>query len=582
METRHAGETSRRRSPGSLDGRLETVWMFAGAVVFLLATVETPVLEFPLLLFWLVFIAASLCVVAAIATHYVASTENLAELGLMSSFTFALSVLPLVHGLTTPGVIFGPNSATMSSVLWAGPIASVAVFPLALPKSKLTRLILRRWRLFSRMHMTFVATGSLVLIARTTVLPAYPMRSSGAVFLGGISVVVCILLSIRHLRFARIAGSNGPFAVSCGFVLVGASNAVWLASAPFTPVFWFAHLVDIAGVFTLTLIAMRTYHQDRTIRLLLGPLVAQTPLAAFELGLEPLVHRFVSSLERKDTVTREHVARTAELAIGVGGDIGLPADQLHILGLGALLHDIGKLNIDDRILKKTSNLTADEFTAMKVHTDYGDALVSGSSTLRSISPIVRGHHERIDGRGYPDQLSGDNIPLLARIVSVCDAYDAMANTRRYRKGMDHDKVVAILREHSGSQWDARIVEALIKRVTSDCLASFALQNVGRDPSVLPLDVSDELCGCIDQTLDQELAARTTGQMRSALRSASGLSTQGFVEILPVSGTVAEGDRVVIGTKGGVSALGNSPATGDFGSAPTSAVQATTAVTTNAP
>ena len=130
METRHAGETSRRRTPGSLDGRLETVWMFAGAAVLLLATLETPALELPLLLFWLVVIAASLCVVAAIATHYVASTENLAELGLMSSFTFALSVLPLVHGITTPGVIFGPNAATMSSVLWAGPIASIAVFPL--------------------------------------------------------------------------------------------------------------------------------------------------------------------------------------------------------------------------------------------------------------------------------------------------------------------------------------------------------------------------------------------------------------------------------------------------------------------
>ncbi len=493
------------RQPRLFDGWLETVWMFTGAIVFVLAAFDTAFLESPLLLFWTVLVAASLCVLAAIATHYVASSENLAELGLMSGFTFSLSALPLVHGITTPGVIFGPNEATMSSVLWAGPIAAIAILPVALPKSDFRRSILKHWRLFSRVHMALVTMVALVLIMRTTALPAYPMRSPGALLVGGASILACILLSIRHLRLARIADSTGPFAVSCGFILVGASNGVWLGSAPFTPIFWFAHLVDISGVFTLTLIAMRTYHQDRTVRSLLGPLVVQTPLAALELGLEPLVHRFIGSLERKDPVTREHVVRTAELAIQVGDDLGLGPDDLHILGLGALLHDVGKLQIDDQILKKQSSLDDDEFAAMRLHTNYGEALVSRSRTLRSIAPIVRGHHERIDGRGYPDHLAGDEISLLARIVSVCDAYDAMSNTRQYRRGMEHDKVIAILREHSGSQWDPRVVDALIQRVSRDNRSAPLLQHVGRAISDRPVNAYEELCDCLDQALDRELS-----------------------------------------------------------------------------
>ncbi len=500
-----------------LDGWLETLWMGIGAVVLFLASVKTQVLKSPSLLFWFVVIAASLCLVAALATHYVASTENLAELGLMSGFTFTLSVLPLVHGLTTPGVIFGPNAATMSSVLWSGPIASVAVLPLAFPRSDISRYLLRHWRLFSRVHMALALAVSGGLMAWPSAVPAYPMRSLAAILVGCIAVFVCILLSIRHLRLARIAGSNGPFAVSCGFVLVGASNGVWLASAPFTPIFWFAHLIDIAGVFVLTLVAMRTYHQDRTVRSLLGPLVVQTPLAALELGLEPLVHRFIGSLERKDSVTREHVARTAELAIRVGDDLGLPAEQLHTLGLGALLHDIGKLGIDDQILKKASSLSDDEYTAMKLHTHYGEQLVKASPTLNCIAPIVRGHHERIDGRGYPDQLAGDDISLLARIVSVCDAYDAMANTRRYRTGMDQDKVIAILREHSGSQWDPRVVETLIRLLAKNTPAAIPFQRVGRAASDQPQAAADELCGCIDQTLDQALARVLDNEDRNRLR-----------------------------------------------------------------
>jgi putative nucleotidyltransferase with HDIG domain len=271
---------------------------------------------------------------------------------------------------------------------------------------------------------------------------------------------------------------------------------VWLAPGPFSAAFWLAHVLDISGVFVLTIVSIRAYHQRADLRTILKPVIAQTPLSALELGLEPIVHRFVASLERKDPITRNHVVRTAVMAISVGERLGVTPQELHNLGLGALLHDIGKLSVPDDILQKPSRLTDDEFLTMKRHTVLGEQLVAQSVVLQPISSIVRGHHERIDGNGYPDSLRGDQIPLAARIVSVCDAYDAMANTRQYREGMGQDKAIAILREHSGSQWDARVVEALVALVKSQPIDTTPLDAVGRN-SLETLAPHEAFCGCLD-------------------------------------------------------------------------------------
>lgn len=131
---------------------------------------------------------------------------------------------------------------------------------------------------------------------------------------------------------------------------------------------------------------------------------------------------------------------------------------------------------------------------MKLHTAAGEALVIESTVLAPIGPIVRGHHERVDGNGYPDGLADDAIPLAARIVSVCDAYDAMAHTRQYRVGMGNDRAVAVLREHAGSQWDPLVVDALVVVLSRDDGVSNALDDVGR---TAPDGEVARFCGCED-------------------------------------------------------------------------------------
>src|SRR5207249_4729351 len=130
--------------------------------------------------------------------------------------------------------------------------------------------------------------------------------------------------------------------------------------------------------------------------------------------------------------------------------------------IGAPLHDIGKIGIDDAILRKTGKLTKEEYESMKAHTLRGAAILETIPDLAHIIPIVRSHHERWDGKGYPDGLSGEGIPLLARIVAVADAFDAMISNRPYRSGLTLEKAFTGLKDQAGSAYDPACIEAFLR------------------------------------------------------------------------------------------------------------------------
>lgn len=453
----------------------------------------------PRLLFWIVVIAASLCVVASVVVIVVAWRSDLAELGVLGAFGVAVSVLPLVHGVTVPGVLYGPNDATLSSVLWALPVASVVALPVVFSSSKWARTLLRRWKSWSVACSAVACALAVALLVNTSLLPAPRMGAVGSVVFGAASLAVCVVLSLRHLRLAWIGNSPRPLWVAAGFSLVGASNLVWLSRAPFTAGFWSAHVFDIVGVFALAIGSLHAYRQRADLRALIAPLATNEPLAAFEMGLDPLVHRFVALVERKDVITRDHVVRTAELAIDLALHLGWHPTDVHRVGLAALLHDVGKLSIPDEVLQKPSKLTAAEYELIKTHAAAGAALLSASPGLHDIAGTVRSHHERPDGSGYPDALVGDEVPLLARAVSVCDAYDAMAFSRQYRDGMGPERAVEILREHAGSQWDASLVEALAATLAARPVRPAALAHVGHAAGV-----AEVTCASCSDAIPQNL------------------------------------------------------------------------------
>jgi len=167
------------------------------------------------------------------------------------------------------------------------------------------------------------------------------------------------------------------------------------------------------------------------------------------------------AINAKDEVTHEHVLRVQIYAAGVARILGCSPDEVEALKAGALLHDIGKIAVPDYILNKPGKLTAAEFEKMKIHTIAGAQILSRVEFPYPIVPVVRHHHERWDGKGYPDGLSGEDIPLTARILTVVDCFDAVREDRQYRKGMTREEAIDLIVRGSGTQYDPRVVGTFI-------------------------------------------------------------------------------------------------------------------------
>lgn len=171
------------------------------------------------------------------------------------------------------------------------------------------------------------------------------------------------------------------------------------------------------------------------------------------------VRSMVSTIDAKDAYTRGHSERVALVAKILAEQLGLPAKDADDIHLSGLLHDIGKVGVDDRILRKQSRLDDDEFEQIKKHPEIGCQILAGLANLERILPGVRHHHESFDGSGYPDRLKGEEIPLMARILAVADSYDAMGSNRPYRAGMPLERIETIFHENVGPQWDPRVINA---------------------------------------------------------------------------------------------------------------------------
>ena len=189
-------------------------------------------------------------------------------------------------------------------------------------------------------------------------------------------------------------------------------------------------------------------------------------LEEFEVERQVLgtVRTLVEAMEAKDPNIKEHLRSVSSLSLHIGREISLPEEQMEALANGALLHDVGKIGIPDSILQKTVRLTEEEYTVIKQHPDLGVEILAPAEEMESALPVVKHHHERYDGRGYPDGLEGEDIPLIARVVSVADAFDSMIRARPYGYGVSQEAALEEIRENSGTQFDPRIVSVLLEAV----------------------------------------------------------------------------------------------------------------------
>ncbi|MEK7284550.1 MAG: HD-GYP domain-containing protein [Chloroflexota bacterium] len=178
------------------------------------------------------------------------------------------------------------------------------------------------------------------------------------------------------------------------------------------------------------------------------------------------------AIDAKDGFTRGHADRVSRIAGAIAREMGVSEKEIERIELAALLHDIGKIGVEDRILMKASRLEPVEKELMQRHPIYGASILEPSAALRPLVPMVLHHHESYDGTGYPEGLKGDAIPLGARIILVSDAYEAMTSDRIYRKAPGHEKAMEQLTRHKGTQFDPKVVRALEQVIQRRGVSSF--------------------------------------------------------------------------------------------------------------
>jgi HD-GYP domain-containing protein (c-di-GMP phosphodiesterase class II) len=187
------------------------------------------------------------------------------------------------------------------------------------------------------------------------------------------------------------------------------------------------------------------------------------------------IRMLAAAIDEKDPYTRGHSGRVAKYSTLVGQELGLSPEALDTLRISALLHDVGKIGVEDRVLKKPGALTAEEFELMKQHTIKGANIMRPVSQLKDMLPGIELHHEHMDGRGYPYGLQGPQIPMMARIIGVADTLDAMTTNRPYQSAMDIDYALERIKTLKNTKFDAEVVNALESTINTGKLRLSAVE-----------------------------------------------------------------------------------------------------------
>ncbi|MEW6211394.1 MAG: HD domain-containing phosphohydrolase [Acidobacteriota bacterium] len=264
-----------------------------------------------------------------------------------------------------------------------------------------------------------------------------------------IAVNITLLSILMALRYGDPVGRHWKGLLGASILFLPTSSTASLMYMALQYDLWL--MLVVGGPIFLTLhLWLRVYRDN-----------VQKRIAAVEKAHRETIEALAVAINAKDEVTHDHVLRVQIYAAGVARLLDCSEEEIEALKSGALLHDIGKIAVPDYILEKPGKLTAAEFEKMKIHTIAGAQILSRVEFPYPIVPIVRHHHERWDGQGYPDSLKGEAIPITARILAVVDCFDAVREDRQYRKGLSREEAITLILKGSSTQYDPKVVSMFI-------------------------------------------------------------------------------------------------------------------------
>ncbi len=400
---------------------------------------------------------------AALALTVVAVRRSDARTVLFGIAFATMTAMLIAHALASPTVLIGGNGLVQLAGAGNVPAGAVILALAAIPSLGRPEHI-RRLLIFGGIVLAAVATVATVGLVEPAAIPQLPGPGGSlaeVVLVGGLLLLG--LLAYRAARTFLLTRRTGDVAIVLGLVWLGCAQFGLLLYTGMEFAFWFAHLLEAAGlVFVGVPVALDLKHRSRSYALR-GRLKAVELVSARKRSTS--ARACVALMERlaaKDAYLERHTrASRVALAVQVGEQLGLSATRLRALAIGGLLHDIGKLSLPDRILQKPGPLTDEEFAVIRLHPVNGDALIVQLGGFpAAVRRLVLNHHERLDGNGYPNKLGEQQLDLETRILTVCDVFDALTSKRVYRDAWSQDRALALLHEESGGAFDPSCVTAL--------------------------------------------------------------------------------------------------------------------------
>jgi putative nucleotidyltransferase with HDIG domain len=413
--------------------------------------------------FYGVGVSALAAALAAIALSVGGIKRGDGRVVLVGTGFTVMAALLAIHGLATPGVIIGMNGVIAFTGGATLPVGGAVLALSALPSLRRPTGI-RALVVLQIVSVAAILSLGIVGMTFPSAVPSMPQPGSPtavAALVAGMAFYA--LLILRALKTYLLTRRAGDLFVVIGIAWLTAALPPAMLLAFLDLGWWMGHGFELVGIVLVGASVAADLHRSAQSRPLVGDLRAKELVAQEETFLGSRVRALTRLLAEKDESTEEHTRRVALLAVQVGEELGLAPGRLRALAIGGLLHDIGKLSVPEAILKKPGALDDDEFAIIRKHPEWGYKLLRELGGFSdSIRELVRSHHERLDGKGYPRGLEARQLDLDARILAVCDVYDALVSPRVYRDAWSHDAALRLLREESGTAFDPACVEALEK------------------------------------------------------------------------------------------------------------------------
>jgi len=446
-------------------------WILAAVVlpmaIFLhlrLHPAEDPIFRAPHGHFYIVSGAAFLAAIVALSIGAAGTHLRNINVTFLSMAFASLAFVFLLHGLATPGFLLPvtnvPGIAAQLSIL----LTTAWLYLSSCPTDHaLVRLLSRAQRWLVPSWAAVLTTALVVGLRFPAAARFIPIHLSPLKWIATGLVLVLASVSTRHYWIAyRYSRFPLQLAILYSIGWMAAAQIIIVTSDLWRASWWIYHFL-LLGAMGATLYGLvRQYAVGASVGMAVKGLMGLEPVERIEAGIAPSIRALVIATETRDPYTAGHSYRVAIEGLRLGQAMGLPPEQLRALAQGGILHDIGKIEVPDHVLNKPGQLTVAERAFVERHPATGYEVCKRLGFLQEELDVIRHHHEKWDGSGYPDRLAGDQIPVLARILAVADVYDAVTSTRSYRRPWTHEEAVALIVRESGRHFDPECVAVWVR------------------------------------------------------------------------------------------------------------------------